>query len=155
MPGGYLDDSWSWKIEPGEIKNIEIIGVEDVDKSHKEFLVDMSLQSQGATYKTKGKIYYKLNNGDDWEIDMLEPAEIEVVKTGRYNSSVSTSFYNIILGDCIEFHNNSDAVLLVGFRTLDSYGNYTKHSRMIGGGETVTHKDLSIMDYSIDFVERP
>lgn len=155
LPGGYLSSYWSWTIEPGEIKDLKIVNVEDVDKKHKEFWVDMTLQADGAAYKTKGKIYYVLDNRDDWEIDMLEPSEVEVVKTGRYDSSITTSFYNMILSERIDFHNNSDAALLVGFRTLDGYGNYEKHSVMVSGGETVSYSALVLKDYTIDFVERP
>ena len=155
LPGGYLSNYWSWTIEPGEIKDLKIINVEEVDKNHKEFLVDMTLQSDGAAYKIKGKIYYVLDNRVDWEIDMLEPSEVEVVKTGRYDSSITTSFYNMILGERIDFHNNSDAALLVGFRTLDSHGNYEKHSLMVRGGETASYSALVLKDYTIDFVERP
>lgn len=155
LPGGYLSSSWSWTVEPSEIKNLQIVNVEDVDKNHKEFLVDMTLQADGAGYKTKGKIFYVLDNRDDWEIDMLEPSEVEVVKTGRYDSSITTSFYNMILGERIDFHNNSDAALLIGFRTLDNHGNYEKHSLMVSGGETVSYTALVLKDYIIDFVERP
>lgn len=155
LPGGYLSSMWSWTIEEGEIKNLQILNVEEVDKNHKEFLVDMTLQSDGAAYKTSGKVYYVLDNRDDWEIDMLEPSEVEVVKTGRYDSSITTDFYDLILGERIDFHNNSDAALLVGFRTLDNHGNYKKHSLMIGGGETVSHTEMGLKDYSVDFVERP
>lgn len=155
LPGGYLSSFWSWTIEPGNIKNLQIASVEDVDKNHKEFLVDMTLQADGAAYKTNGKIYYVLDNRDDWEIDMLEPSEVEVVRTGRYDSSITTDFYELILGQRIDFHNNSDAALLVGYRTLDSYGNYKKYSRMVGGGETVSHSGMGLKDFSIDFIERP
>lgn len=155
LPGGYLSSMWSWTIEEGEIKNLQILNVEEVDKNHKVFLVDVTLQSDGAAYKTSGKVYYVLDNRDDWEIDMLEPSEVEVVKTGRYDSSITTDFYDLILGERIDFHNNSDAALLVGFRTLDNHGNYKKHSLMIGGGETVSHTEMGLKDYSVDFVERP
>lgn len=155
LQNGYLSDSWSWTIERGDIKNLQIINAEDVDKNQKEFLVEMTLQQDGAAYKSISKIYYVLDNRDDWEIDMLEPSNVEVIKTGRYNSSITTAFYEQIFGDCIEFHNNSDAALLVGFRTLDSHGNYTKHSLIVGGGETARHANITIKDYSIDFIERP
>lgn len=155
LPGGYLSDYWSWTIERGDIKNLQIVSMEEVDKNHKEFVVDMTLQRDGAAYKTNSKIYYVLDNRDDWEIDMLEPSEVEVVKTGRYDSSITVAFYKRLFGECIKIHNNSDAALLVGFRTLDSYGKYEKHSRIVSGGETEQHVDICIEDYSIDFVERP
>lgn len=155
LPGGYLNSSWSWTIAPGEIKDMRIIDKEDFDRNHKEITINMTLQADGAAYKSTGKVYYVLDNRDDWEIDMLEPSEVEIVKTGRYDSSIKSSFSKLILGERIVFQNISDAALLVGFRTLDNYGNYTKHSRMISGGETITHTDLGIKDYTIDFVEKP
>lgn len=155
LPGGYLNNFWTWTIERGDIKNLQIVNLDEVDKFHKEYVVDMTLQRDGATYKTNSKIYYVLDNRDDWEIDMLEPSEVEVVRTGRYDSSIISSLVKPLFGEYVSFQNVSDAALLVGYRILDNYGRYTKHSLLVGGGETKTHSGLGITDYSIDFVERP
>lgn len=155
LPGGYLNNYWSWIIKHGDIKNLQIVNIEEVDRTHKEYVVEMTLQRDGTSYKTNSKVYYVLDNRDDWEIDMLEPSDVEVIKTGRYNSSITTSFYKMLLGKRIEFNNNSDAALLVGFTILDDYGNYKKQSLIVGGGETASYIDLCLKDYTIDFVERP
>lgn len=150
LPGGYFNN-WSWTIEAGEIKDLQITEVEKVDTHHTEILVNMTLQAEGPAYKTSGKVYYVLDDRDDWEIDMLESCEVEVVKTGRYDTCITTT-----LDGHLEIHNNSDAALLVGFRIVDRYGNPTKHSLVVGGGETKSYYNgYGVVDYSIDFIERP
>lgn len=155
LPGGYLSNYWTWTIENGHIKDLSIDSVINVDKNHKEYVITFTLQDDGAAYRTTGKVYYVLDNRDDWEIDMLEPCDIEIVRTGRYDSSITHQFCQHIFGESINFYNNSDAALLVGFRTLDSYGKWEKHSIMIRGGENKSYSSINLKDYTIDFVERP
>lgn len=155
MPGGYFSSSWVWTIEKGEIKELQILDVKNIDTYNKEFSVDMILQGSGAAYNAKVKLFYELSDGDDWEIGLLEPSEVEIIKTGRYDNSITSRVSRYLIGTYLEIQNLSDGALLVGFQTLDSYGNWKKQSAIIAGGETYSHGILGYKDSRIDFVEKP
>lgn len=155
LPGSHLGESWSWTIERGEIHDFEIVSTKDTGPQTKEYNVTFTLQAKGGAYRVEGTIYYTIMGRDDWELDVLQPNEIEVVKTGRFDSSISSSMSEYILGTFLHIRNNSDAALLVGFTTIDSYGRSRRHSLVLRGGEHKSINNLSLKDYTIDFVERP
>lgn len=155
IPGGYFSDSWVWNIEKDEIKELKILEVSNVDSHNKEYVVDMTLQSEGAPYNVNLKMFYKLADQDDWEIDMIEPAEINIVKSGRYDNSIIASIEKPLIGTYLILKNVSDGALIVGYRILDYHGNWTKYSRVVAGGETEQHGLIGYEDYKIDFIERP
>ncbi len=155
LPGGYLNERWRWTIKAGDIKDLQIVEVRNLDAHNKKYSVEMTLQSEGAAYKTSGMVYYVLDDRDDWEIDMLEPYEVEVIRTGRYDSSITVNISAYIMGKYLSIRNNSDAALLVGYQILDSYRGWEKHSEIISGGNTSSRLVPGLEDFKIDFVERP
>lgn len=155
LPGGYFSDSWVWIIENGEIKDLLINEVKTIDPNNKEYNISMTLQGSGAAYQTKVKVFYKLEERDDWEIDVLEPSEVNIVKTGRYDNSITVNVSTYIMGKYFNIRNNSDAALLVGYQILDFYGGWKKYSKIVSGGNSSSQLMLGLEDYKIDFVERP
>ncbi len=155
IPGGYFADSWVWTIAPGEIKTLQIREQKDVDAHNKEYLIEMTLQASGAAYKTTGKVFYKLDEGDDWEIDLLEPSEVEIVKTGKYDNCITSQLSKYFVGTFLILRNHSDGALLVGYSILGSDGEWEKHSVIVRGGGTAQLSYLALEDCTIDFVERP
>lgn len=155
LPNGYFSNSWVWNIERGEIKELQIQEIKNIDSNNKEFSIAMTLQGSGAAYQTVGKVFYKLGDKDDWEIDVLEPSEVEIVKTGRYDNSIETNVSTYIMGKYLNIRNNSDAALLVGYQVLDYNGVWRKYSVVVSGGNTNSQLMLALEDYKIDFVERP
>ncbi len=155
IPGGYFADNWVWTIAPREIKTLQIREQKDVDAHNKEYLIEMTLQASGAAYKTTGKVFYKLEDGDDWEIDLLEPSEVEIVKTGKYDNCITSRASAYFVGTYLILHNNSDDALLVGYSILGAHGLWEKHSIIVKGGKTAQICHLTLDDYRIDFVERP
>lgn len=155
LPGGHLSDYWSWTIERGDVHGFEIYSTKDINSENKEYNVTYTLQKKGGAYKVVGTAYYTLTGRDDWELEAFLPSEIEVVKTGRYDNSISSEIGEYIVGTYIIIRNNSDATLIVGFTTIDSYGKSKRASRVIKGGETISYQELGLKDYTIDFVERP
>jgi len=136
-----------------KVKSLEIYEVNNIDSNNAEFIVRAVITSENSDYNAKIKILYKL--GEEWEIDMVEPLEIDIVKTGRYDNSISVDFTKYIMSDILYFTNNTDKALIVGFRTFSQYEGWSKHLVTIPANSNQSHTELSISDYEIDFVERP
>lgn len=150
LEGSYFA-GWSWEITAESLKDLYII--EDSDTTNKNgnriYYVHLTISSaSGTCYETDVKLYYRLGHADDWTLDMLENQNIEIVKTGMYDNSLTIS-KNSFSGYTIT--NVGDASLIAGFRVL--YNNtWTKKTVVIHGGrsEVFYYNDLIM-----DFVERP
>lgn len=155
LPGSHLGESWSWTIERGEIHDFKIVNTKDSGSQTKEYNVTFTLQDKGGAYNVVANIYYTIAGRNDWELDVLLPNELQVVRTGRYDGSISSGIGQYLVGTFLEIRNNSDAALLVGFTTISSQGTAKRHSMVLRGGENKSFNELGLKDYTIDFVERP
>jgi hypothetical protein len=160
QPDGYHRQDWFWEIKEGEIKEVQIIS-ETHQGNDYLYEIRLILQADGGAHEAFVNLTYILRNNDEWTIDFLESKQINIVKTGKYNSCIAAerkqtgfSEYELV------FTNHCDVSLVVGGVALNAWGDKKWHkfstvvednsSKSIGGLFSI-----SVADYKIHFVERP
>lgn len=158
---GYFDNDWVWTIENGEISDLKILN-QVVDTDYCTFFVEMILKAVTRPIKYKATVqvdYAKTNNR--WVISMVQSKGVDVVKTGRYDTCISTKIDDDGWGgvNCLKIKNNTDVSLFVGglYRTNYSDG-WRKFSAIVEGLQVIgiggTFGGGSVVDYEIHFIEQ-
>jgi len=158
QPNGYHRQDWYWKIEDGEIKDIQVIS-ENKQGNDYIFEVRLILQADGGAHEAFVNLTYVLRQNDDWTIDFLESKQVNVVKTGKYDNCVTSQRKGWSGEYYLEFTNHCDVALVVGGVVLSEFGNeWKKFSTVVNASETSSIGGLfsvSVRDYQIHFIERP
>lgn len=158
---GYFDNDWVWTIENGEISDLKILN-QVVDTDYCTFFVEMILKAVTRPIKYQATVqvdYAKTNNR--WVISMVQSKGVDVVKTGRYDTCISTKIDDDGWGgvNCLKIKNNTDVPLFVGglYRTNYSDG-WRKFSAIVEGLQVIgiggTFGGGSVVDYEIHFIEQ-
>lgn len=160
VDNGYFSSNWIWTIEEREIRTLTILRKE-VSRDYCSFDLVMTLQSHSSPtkYRAKVQVDYSLMN-NKWKLIMVKSKGVSVVKTGKYDDSISTKIDSDGWGgvNCLKIKNNTDVSLLVGGVFLTNESNeWHKFSLVIEGlkvmGVGGTFSYGSVIDYRIHFVE--
>lgn len=93
IENGYYSSSWRWTIERGEISNFRILSVDRDDATDYELTVSMRLTAMsGKAFDTKAKVLYVLHGSMGWQMEYVQSLGMDIVKTGRYNSCITSEY---------------------------------------------------------------
>ncbi len=160
QPNGYHSSDWRWIIEPGEVRDLTIVNKKEYSNEclYELNLIVQDAAKKGASYQAKVNVNYVLREKDDWEIEFLESKQMDIVKTGKYDNSITVektsggwlyegSFY-------LTFTNHSDVVLVVGGDALYRYDNQRKkfYENVRDNSSTRIGR---IDEHEIHYIERP
>ena len=158
QPNGYHFQGWYWLIEVGEIKDIHVVSEKKQGNDYL-FEVRLILQADGGAHEALINLNYVLRQNGEWTIDFLESKQINIVKTGQYNSCVTFQRQGWSGEYYLELTNHCDVALVVGGVVLSEFGGeWRKFSTVVNASETSSVGGLftvSVIDYQIHFVERP
>jgi hypothetical protein len=158
QPNGYHNQGWYWKIEEGEIKEIQIIS-ENKQTDDYLFEVRLILQADGGAYEAFVNLTYVLRQNDNWTIDFLESKSVNIVKTGKYDNCITAQLKGWSGEYYLALTNHCDVSLVVGGVVLSEFGGeWKKFSKVIDEskmGDVGGLFSVSVRDYQIHFIERP
>ena len=159
MKDGYFVSSWYWITDDSSQIKEAYVTYEDFSGSIYVCDMHLKLQADGGAYEADIKAHYRLGDGDDWQLDMIESKSIDLVRTGLYNNCITSRRTGWIGEYEVEFTNSCDAPLAVGGQVKYEYRDgWKKFCIIVGGNSSECIGGLffgSIADYKIDFVERP
>ena len=159
MKDGYLGITW-YRITD-DCSQIKEAYVTYENFSGSIYVCDMhlKLQADGGAYEADIKAHYRLGDGDDWQLDMIESKRIDLVRTGLYDNCITARRTGWVGEYEVEFTNSCDAPLAVGGQVKYEYRDgWKKFCIIVSGNSSKRIGGLflgSIADYRIDFVERP
>lgn len=149
---GYFGSKWTWKIEQGEISNLNIISRNSSD-DYCSTVVTMILKkhSSPVRYKAMVQVDYSLVK-KRWQLTLVKSKGIRVIKTNRYLDCITVDTDPI---DRLVIKNNIDSPLLVGGVYLVGYSHEWRKFSIVLKGMQMEYVPLasSVKEYRIDFVE--
>jgi len=154
QPDGYFGRGWAWQINSAEeIKNITIEKEEKVGNDY-ELDVHLSLQrDQSAQYEAYLTLTCVLGQADDeWKVDFIKTKDINIVKTDRYDSCITTEIKKS-WGTSLQFTNSCDVALIVGGKIMGNNNEWIKFSTRVNANG-VGSASYNGKEYEIDFIER-
>ncbi len=156
--GGYHYEDWAWEIEYDDIKKIEILQDRYSDKEY-ECEIYLLLQAEGSAHEANVRLNYVKNKNDMWKLDLVKCNKIQIVKTGRYDDCITATRTGRDYEYQLQLTNHSDIPLVVGGKIyLQSTKQWVNFSQVVDGASTEVIGGLftsSVLDFQIDFVEKP
>jgi len=154
QPGDYFGSGWAWQINSAE--EIQSLKIEKEEKVGNDYAIDVHLvlqRDQSAQYEADLTLTCVLGQGDDWKIDFIKTKDIHIVKTGRYDSCITTEIIKGWGGTSFRFANTCDVALIIGGQILGNNNEWTKFSTRINANNTGSAY-YNGKEYKIDFIER-
>ncbi len=156
--GDYLNLSDSRTINAATVRDIKITGAENYGPNYTiESQVTFDGEAGGKFIATV-RLEYLLADNVRWELKMIESRKLEPVKTGRFDTCVSSKLENRYGTDYLNLVNHTDQPLLVGGRYCDSSGDWHKFCKRVAPSDQSTVYSWYYShapEYHIDFVELP
>lgn len=158
LSNGYHTDDWVWKIEYGQIDDLEIIDVVEKNDKNYVFVAKMILSATYYSYNVKTKIKY-IATPDSWNIDYVLSLGMHIIVTHEYDTCIKSSIVDDGWGgvNCVQFKNISEMTLVVGGDFL-SYNGWKRFSRVVTPHSSAkvggTFNGGSVEDYRINFIVR-
>lgn len=156
--GDYLDLSTSRTIDETAIQDIKIINAEHYGQNYTiEAQVTLNGDAGGKFIATV-RLEYLLADNVRWELKMIESRKLEPVKTGRFDTCVTSKLEKRYGTSYLYLVNHTDQTLLVGGRYSDSDGDWHKFcTRVNPSSQESVYSWYYGRDpeYHIDFIELP
>ncbi len=155
---GYYDSKWKWLIAEGELKKVELLERKKIGERYSYKLNVTVQEGKGPSYKAMiNVLYHFLESTKQWRIELVESLEVNIIKTGLYDSCISHRIRPMrrTTDGPLELINNSDICLQVGGRVYCN-GVWEKFVEVVYGNDSIDvwgYPGRLVEDYIIDFVE--
>lgn len=161
---GYHTPEWTYTIEEGSVKRLQIVDVLVSDDSQYVVVAKIDLKGSSSPncnfyYDTKAKIRYVNLPEKGWTPDYITSLGMNIVADGQYDDAIVAALEDDGWGgvDMLGLRNLSECSLIVG-GVFYANGEWHKFSQLIpaheSGGVGGTFGGGSVTDYRIDFVVR-
>lgn len=151
-PKGYHDSNWAWRIDDGEIKELQIIETAVDETDLYVPVINVRLHAKGNySYDTKLKLIYRYSSNQGWILETVSPLSLQLITDGLYDDFISVEKISDLYGTHWYINNNCDSPLTVFYRTF-LRGNCEKHHVTVRGNENVKASVWSLDDCIIDYV---
>ncbi|MBP3456129.1 MAG: hypothetical protein J6K38_07705 [Alistipes sp.] len=159
LENGYHYEGWTWRIDPGEIRDLAIAKVLQNDKGTYRVEVSMKIMAAYYHYDTRAEVGYTLSPRGEWQFDYVLSRGMRIAATHNYDNCIGTAIVEDGWGGtyCLSLRNNSELRLVVG-GSLYAGGEWRHFSQIV---EPHSQKSVgglfmggSVESYRIEFIVR-
>lgn len=150
----YYGPDWRWRIDEGEIQNLEI--TDTLANDNNIFVIEAKVNLKpraNYSFDTRLKIIYRHDNKEGWVLDSVKALDGKITSDGLYDDCVRVVKYSDIYGVHWYLRNTCDATLTVLYRVWTSSGQESKKLQLSGNSEGKASV-WSLNDLKIDYVLR-
>lgn len=156
--GDYLNLSDSRTIDAATVSDIKITSAEN-DGPNYTIEAQVTFDGEaGGKFIATVRLEYLLADNVRWELKMIESRKLEPVKTGRFDTCVTSKIEDLYGTGYLTLVNHTDQSMLVGGRYCDSNGEWHKFCKRVAPADQTTVYSWyygHTPEYHIDFVELP